>query len=319
MAWTTSGAPTQAALRLRFGALSLLWGLNWLPIKLGSMAMPPSMFAGTRFAASGLLLLLAARLIGESPWPLRPSDGRGMLFRLGLASVLMVTLTYGPMFWGIQFVPSSLAGVVVNASTPLGLLFFSLLFRIESPSRSQILPILLGLLGLGLIFRSSMDLPGGTTSAWGLAAILSGTLFYCLGTLLCQPLMAGRSPLAVGGTINLAGGVCQIAWAAATEPGELAALSALTQPVILGSWVYLLVFSSGIAFALYLNLLKYWSPSRVGAYAFVSPVVAVAVGWLLAEETPSVLDILGMTLMLSSAGLTIWRRFPVDPHRAKKL
>ena len=84
-----------------FAVMCLIWGATWLAMKLGVASVPPVFFGGTRFVAAGLVLLLLAWLRGE----IRRLD-RHELGRLVLVQVLMVVLTYGPLFWGIRYVPS---------------------------------------------------------------------------------------------------------------------------------------------------------------------------------------------------------------------
>jgi drug/metabolite transporter (DMT)-like permease len=90
-----------------FTLMCLIWGATWLAMKFGVASVPPIFFARTRFVVAGLMMLLLAGLRGE----VRRLDRRE-LSRLVLVQLLMVVLTYAPLFWGIRYVPSGLTAVL---------------------------------------------------------------------------------------------------------------------------------------------------------------------------------------------------------------
>ena len=102
---------------LKFLVLCVVWGLTWIATKVGIGAVPPLLFAATRFIAAGVLVSLWMwREIHFSKWQKKD------VIRLFAASLLMVTLTYGPLFWGMRYVSSGTAGVLEMSLTPLALL-----------------------------------------------------------------------------------------------------------------------------------------------------------------------------------------------------
>ena len=100
-----------------FVFMSLIWGATWLAMKLGVATVPPIFFGGTRFLVAGLLLLLLAMVRGET----RRFNWRE-LGRLLLVQLLIVVLTYAPLFWGILYVPSGLTAVLDLTLMPVSLI-----------------------------------------------------------------------------------------------------------------------------------------------------------------------------------------------------
>ena len=131
-----------------FALMCLIWGATWLAMKLGVATVPPVFFAGTRFVVAGLVMLLVAGLRGE----VRRLDRRE-LSRLVLVQLLMVVLTYAPLFWGIRYVPSGLTAVLDLALMPVSLLGFGIVpGRGTSPSPGRTAALGLGFAGLAALF-----------------------------------------------------------------------------------------------------------------------------------------------------------------------
>lgn len=132
---------------LMFMLLCAIWGTTWIGIKAGIATVPPLMFAGTRFTTAGAVLWLAARRGAGGGRIARPD-----LARTVVASLLMITLCYGALFWGMQHVDSGTAAVLEMSLTPIALMGFALLLGEERFDRRRIGAIALGVLGLLVLF-----------------------------------------------------------------------------------------------------------------------------------------------------------------------
>jgi drug/metabolite transporter (DMT)-like permease len=155
--------------------------------------------------------------------------------------------------------------------------------------------------GKATLGASSKELPGA-------AAIVGATFCYCLGTVLSRPLLATFTPLQVTGAQSLVGAVGLLLLAAALEPLSRNTLYALASPVPLTGLLFLVVFGTIVAYAIYLRLVRDWGAPRAGLYAFVSPIVALALGWLLFTEQVGWREITGATILLIAAALALHRR-----------
>lgn len=282
---------------LLFALLCVVWGLTWGAVKIGLEVLPPVMLAAMRYLSTAALLLLAARGSSEAF-----ADGRAG--RTVLSSLLVNTGTYGFLFWGMQTVPSGVAGLVNLALIPILLGGLAAATGEERPTPQHLVALVVGSVGLiGLFWARLGD--GGT---WlGLAAIVAGTASYCIGSVVARPLVGPVPPLALTAVQALIGGVPLLFLSLITEPVSAATLGALTAPKAIGSLTFLVLFGTIVGYTIYLGLLRDWGTVRAGLYAFVSPIVALAVGALAFGERIGPVEIGGAGLMLLAAAIALNR------------
>ena len=297
---TASPAARERAL---FGVLCLVWGTTWMALKIGAMAVPPGLFAGTRWTVAGLILLLWRRARGQ---PVRP--GMRLLRRLVLVAVLMISVNAVLNQYSLLFVGSGLAAVVNAAMTPLSLLGFSVALGQERFSARQAAAMVLGVCGILMLFGPgalSGRMDAGT--ALGAGGLVVGCLTYSAGSVLSRPLMRTLAPAQLAAMTNFFGGAILLAASLLFEPGARAALDGNWGLAAWGAWLFMLFPGSLGATIIYFVLVRSWGASRAGIYAFVSPVVAVLLGILVLGESLHATDAAGMLLMLAAAGLILRR------------
>ncbi len=301
--------------QLRFLMLCVIWGSTWIGTKAGIQVVPPLLFAGTRFAAAGVLMLLYAWTKGESA-AFKIEDS----VRFVAVSIMLITLCYGPLFWGMQYIDSGTAAVLEMSLTPIALLCFALLLREESLDIKRIVAIVLGVAGLIVLFwPSAGDRAVATPDAfagaslWGGFAVASAAFTYGYGSVLARPLLRAYPALFVAGITTLVGGIALLIAALMFEPGARAALSGDWGLIAWASWLLLVIFGSLIGYTTYMRLLRDIGASRAGSYAFVSPVIAVALGALFFAEQVTIVDVIGIIVMLFGAYLAMAEVQPAKP------
>ncbi|MBB4218715.1 drug/metabolite transporter (DMT)-like permease [Rhizobium sp. BK212] len=300
---------------LRFLMLCIIWGSTWIGTKAGIQAVPPLVFAGTRFTAAGMLLLLYAWANGNIAG-LKVRDG----IRFTAASMLMITLCYGPLFWGMQYINSGTAAVLEMSLTPIALLVFALLLGEETLDGRRIFAIALGVCGLVVLFwpaSAYVSLPEAFPGAslWGGLAVASAAFTYGYGSVLARPLLRFYPALFVSGVTTSFGGFVLLMVALAFEPGAVSALSGDWGMIAWLGWFFLVIFGSLIGYTTFMRLLRDIGASRAGSYAFVSPVIAVALGAAVFAERITVMDVIGIIVMLSGACLAM-SGAPATEHAA---
>jgi len=300
---------------LRFLMLCIIWGSTWIGTKAGIQAVPPLVFAGTRFTAAGMLLLLYAWANGNIAG-LKVRDG----IRFTAASMLMITLCYGPLFWGMQYINSGTAAVLEMSLTPIALLVFALLLGEETLDGRRIFAIALGVCGLVVLFwRASayVSLPEAFPGAslWGGLAVASAAFTYGYSSVLARPLLRSYPALFVSGVTTSFVGFVLLMVALAFEPGAVSALSGDWGMIAWLGWFFLVIFGSLIGYTTFMRLLRDIGASRAGSYAFVSPVIAVALGAAVFAERITVMDVIGIIVMLSGACLAM-SGAPATEHAA---
>jgi drug/metabolite transporter (DMT)-like permease len=297
---------------LLFLLMCLVWGLTWIAIKTGIASVPPLFFAGTRFVAAGLLLLLWQRIRGERI-VVRRADWRAM----GIASLLMIVGTYSLLFWGMSHVSSGLSAVINLSLTPVALFGVGLAYGEERFRLRQSAAILLGIVGLLVLFQPSAAAPRDPLELRGIAAVVGGSLAYSWGSVLSRPLLRAYSPLLVSAVTCVIGGPVLIGMALVFEPVGYRTLAAFASPGVAASWLFLVLCGSLAAFTIYLRLVRDWGAARAGMYAFVSPALAVAVGVTLAGERIAASELVGMAIMLAATAFAVGGRATEDGRQMK--
>ena len=269
-------------LLLAFAAVYLVWGSTYLAIRFGVETIPPLLLGGTRFLAAGVVLAVVSRLRG-APAP-RPREWRAAT----VSGVFMVAGGNGLVCWAAQYVPSGLSALLV-AAVPLWLVAIARLGPDrETASALEVAGLVLGLGGVVLLVSSSgaeIGIRGASANqvVAGALVVVAASISWAIGSMynrraaLPQPPLYGTAlTMAAGGMILLLIGL------AAGEFGRLS-----LGDVSLRSWLsllYLAVMGSIVAFSAYIWLLRKVRPAAVGTYAYVNPVVALFLGWWLANE-----------------------------------
>jgi drug/metabolite transporter (DMT)-like permease len=294
---------------LLFALMCLIWGATWLAMKVGVAAVPPIFFGGTRFVVAGSVLLILAALRGEMRRLSRPE-----IIRLGFIQLLMVVLTYGPLFWAIVHVPSGLAAVLDLALMPVSLLTFGILFGEERWSLARAVSLAFGFCGLFVLFGPQIVAPDAPLALLGAGAIVFSAVVYSLGSVIARPLTKSVDAGYLSGLTLLPGGLVLTLGALALEPGGVAAARLDWGLLPWLGWLFLVVFGSLVAFTAYLRLIAAWGPARAGSYAYVSPVIAVLLGVVLLGERLDVREGIGMVLLLAAAFCSLRPATPRTPH-----
>jgi drug/metabolite transporter (DMT)-like permease len=293
---------------LLFLALCAIWGTTWIGIKAGVEAVPPLLFAGTRFITAGAILLVIAWR-GEGPPRIAMAD----LPRLAATSVLMITLCYAALFWGMVHVDSGTGAVLEMSLTPVALMGFALAMGEETFDPRRLGALLLGIAGLLILFGpsawQSWSASLGEAAVLrllGAGAVASAAVTYGWGSVIARPLLRLYPPALIAGSTTLIGGVILLGLSLAFEPGSYAALAGRWGAAAWIGWLFLVLFGSLLGYTIYMRLLRDVGATRAGSYAFVSPVIAVLLGIVSFGEQVRLTDVIGMGIMLAAAALAMF-------------
>lgn len=282
---------------LAFAIIYFVWGSTFLAIRIGVTEVPPLLFAAMRFFAAGVVLLLWVML---RPGRVLPT-GRQWLSMLLLATLIFL-VDYGLLFWAEQRVPSGIAAVIL-ATIPAMIAVAEIVFlRTQRLTLPLAFALAVGVAGVAILMSRSYSLGGAPIDSAGACALLVGALGWSTATVLTRRLPLPESKVLSSGGQMLVGGV--LLGLASLLLGELprfhpAAVSRAAWLALL----YLIVFGSIIGFTAYVWLIHRESPTRVGTYAYVNPVVAVLLGYVFAGEPLGLRTVLGTALVLLSVVL----------------
>ena len=290
---------------LLFLIMSLIWGATWIATKAGLAAMPPFFFGAARYVLVSAVLLFVVR-------DLRVVF-RGRALRLIITGMLVVVATYAFIYWGMQYVASGVSGVVNMSMNPVCLFGLAILLGQERPTWRHALALVFGIAGLGLLFSGKATMTGDTMELWGAAALVAGSLAYCLGSVFSRPLLDQITPLQLTAAQGLVGAIGLTALSLVVEPVSGATFVALLTPAPLAGLLFLVVCGTFIAYIIFLRLMRDWGASRAGLYSFVSPVVALILGAVVYGEPLTWREIAGAAIMLLAAWIAISNRPPEPP------
>jgi len=285
---------------LLFLIMSLIWGATWIATKAGIAAVPPFFFGAARYVLVSAVLVFVVR-------DLR-AVFRGRALRLIVTGMLVVVATYAFIYWGMQYVASGVSGVVNMSMNPVCLFGLAILLGQERPTWRHALALVLGIGGLVLLFSGKATIAGDTMELWGAAALVAGSLAYCLGSVLSRPLLDRITPLQLTAAQGLVGAVGLSALSLIAEPVSGATFAALLTPAPLAGVLFLVICGTFIAYIIFLRLMRDWGAARAGLYSFVSPVVALILGAIVYGEPLTWREIVGAAIMLLAAWIAIARK-----------
>jgi drug/metabolite transporter (DMT)-like permease len=280
---------------LAFAIIYFVWGSTFLAIRVGVREVPPLLFASMRFFTAGIVLFGWLRLRGT------PSPSRREWVAASVLAVCIFVADYGLLFWAEQRVPSGIAAVML-ATIPVFMALSEIIFlRTQRLTVRLALALLVGIGGVAVLLSRSLSLSLGEApiDRAGAVALVVAAMSWSIASALTRKLPLPSSKAMSAGAQMLAGGI-MLALAAAIF-GEFRGFD--IQAVSRGAWValaYLIVAGSIVGFTAYVWLIHHESPTKVGTYAYVNPVVAVIVGYFLGGETVGPRTLLGTLLVLVS-------------------
>jgi drug/metabolite transporter (DMT)-like permease len=278
---------------LAFAMIYFVWGSTFLAIRVGVHEAPPFLFAAMRFLTAGIVLFLWMLAHGE-----RSPRVREWLSVFTIALLIFV-FDYGLLFWAEQRVPSGVAAVML-ATIPVFMALSEItLLRTQRLTIRLALALLIGTAGVLVLVSNSLNFGGAPIDRSGAIALIVAAVSWSIASSLSRKLPLPSSKVMSSGAQMLAGGLLLTLAAAAL--GEFRNFHVLA--VSRAAWLallYLIVAGSIVAFTAYVWLLHHESPTKVGTYAYVNPVVAVLVGYFLGGEALGARTILGTLLVLVS-------------------
>jgi drug/metabolite transporter (DMT)-like permease len=279
-----------------FAAVYFIWGSTYLGIRYAIETLPPFLMAGTRFLVAGSIAYGWSRAHGA------PRPTRAQWQSAAVVGGLMLLGGNGLVTWAEQRVSSSLTALLIG-STPLWIALVGWVgFGTSRPTGRMASGLFGGLVGVALLIGPSELLGGGQVDPLGALALALAQLCWAIGSLYTRRARLPRAPLLATGMEMLAGSA--LLFAAGTLSGNWGRLD-LGQVSLKSvlALVYLTLFGSLIGFSAYIWLLKHTTPARAASHAYVNPVVALILGWALADEELSVRTLLAAAIIIASVVL----------------
>ncbi len=285
--------PNRWKVILAFGLVYVFWGSTYLGIDIAVQSIPPALMCALRFSIAGVLMLAACAWTGRKIW-YRPRQ----IASAGIVGVLLLmggnlTLSYAELH-----VSTGLAALII-AVTPLWFLVLdSMLLGHHSISGRGKAGLALGVVGLLVLFypelmsRSAL----GRKELWASISLLGGSFSWALGSVLSKRWQSGMDSFSATGWQVTAAAVANFLFAIAA--GDFSHVVWTIRGI--GAVAYLVVCGSWIGYTAYIWLLEHVPTSKVSTYAYVNPVVAVFLGWLVLHERVTGFILAGSTVVVLS-------------------
>jgi drug/metabolite transporter (DMT)-like permease len=278
---------------LAFAIIYFVWGSTYLAVRVGVREVPPLILAAMRFSVAGLVLFSWVLARGERAPSLREWRSASLL------GLVIFVFDYGLLFWAEQRVPSGIAAVML-ATIPVFMALSEIIFlRTQQLTVRLALALLIGLGGVGVLMSRALNLGDAPIDKWGAVALIFASISWSIASVLARKLPLPSSKVMSSGAQMLTGGILLTVAAGAFGEFRNFHPGAVSREVWF-ALLYLIVAGSIIGFTAYVWLIHHESPTKVGTYAYVNPIVAVLVGYFLGGEALSARTILGTVFILIS-------------------
>ncbi len=294
----------QSKLYTAFFLIYFIWGSTYLAIRYAVATIPPFLMAGSRFTLAGLVMLLWLRWRGVAlpPWP--------QFLRLSVVGIFLFVGGNGLVVWAEQYIDSGLAALLVS-TLPLWLILLDWLWANgPAPTARAVLGVALGIVGTVVLVQPqallgelhSTDV--ARASAWASAIVVFASVLWAIGSIYLKKFERPKSVFMSAACQMTGGGVVLLLLALLRQEWQLFDMQAVTL-VSFAGWAYLFCFGSMIAISAYVWLLQNAPAAAVSTYAFVNPVVALLLGWLIADEPMTLTILTGAGIILAGVLLVV--------------
>ena len=289
--------PSTVKVVIAFATVYLVWGSTYFFIRLSVAHIPPMMVGVLRYLTAGILLLVWCLFTGK------PVFSRRAIGPAFVSGFLLLCGGNGVLIWSEQYIPSSLAAILLASGPIWFVLLDRRMWRVNFHSRSTIAGLVMGFIGVLLLFGDGLK-PGNAIGMTGAARIALGVLVlgsisWAAGSLYSKYRSAAVSNSVNAGWQMLLGGLVFVV--ASLVSGEWNGFHVRAVPA--SSWLaiaYLVTFGSLAGYSAFVWLLQVRPATQVSTHAYVNPVVAVLLGVFFAGEEMTALQLLGLAIILGS-------------------
>ncbi len=285
--------PPKVLVLAAFAALYIIWGSTYLANLFALKSIPPFLMAGIRFFTAGFILLCYRLLNGDTS-PTLPAIAKS-----SFSGVMMLFLGTGAVIWAEQYLPSGLTAIIV-ATVPLWFVIMDKReWKMYFSNKGVIIGLLIGFMGVLLLFagRDSGNFFSNKMHLHSALILLGGSMCWAAGSLYSKYKPVAASTAIKAAIQMMAAGIASLLFAFITKEQNQVEWQHISWASI-NAMVYLILMGSLVGYISYIWLLSVRPPSLVGTYAYVNPVVAVFLGWLIVNEKISTQQVIALCIIL---------------------
>lgn len=282
---------------LALAAICLIWGTTYLALRIAVLHFPPLLFVTIRQIIAGSLLTGFMLLVAKQPFP-----SWALIKRQAIAGFFMISMGNGLVAWAEVYIPSGIAAIICSLM-PMTVIMINLAInKDEKPTLPIMMGVVMGLAGIVMIFGENINEFGNPDYLLAIILVFVGVISWAGGSIWLKKSSGNDNPFLNAGLQMFFGGI----W--------LAPLSLLFDDLSSVTWssealytmIYLVLIGSIVAYACYSYVLKKLPMTIVSLYAYVNPLVAVILGWLVLDEKLNAN--IGIAFLLTVAGIYIVNR-----------
>jgi drug/metabolite transporter (DMT)-like permease len=252
----------------------VIWGTTYLVIRIGVGHMPPMLFAGIRWVIAGVVFVTILK------WRGKALPKAHEIVHLGVVGLALLGFANGLVVWAEQWIPSGLAALLLTTVPFFMVGLESLLPKGPKLNATILTGLVMGLVGVFLIFREDIKYLNDSDNLIGVFALLGAVFFWSMGSLYSKyvkvdvhPLMGASVQMLIAGIFLSMIGI---------SIGELPRLSFEINGLL--ALAYLIIFGSFVGYASYIYALAKLPLSLVSTFAYINPVIALFLGWIILDE-----------------------------------
>lgn len=277
---------------LALAAVCVIWGTTYLGLRIGVTQFPPFLFSFLRFISAGTILVALMVVIGKTPLP-----DRNVIINQSLCGLLMVTLGISVVGWAEVYISSGLAAIICSCMPIWALLINVLITKDEQPNWIILLGLAAGITGIVIIFGEHLHEFTQENYTQAIVATFLANLSWAAGSIWIKKRGGRGNPFLNAGIQMLAGALFLVPLTLAFDDYSGIQWSAS----LLYTLAYMSLVGSVAAYACYSYAIKNLPMTLVSLYAYINPVVAVILGWLILDEKLNLL--IGVAIFITLAGI----------------
>ncbi|HEY8936147.1 MAG TPA: EamA family transporter [Cyclobacteriaceae bacterium] len=297
------------SLFLAYAALAwvcLIWGTTYLALRIGVTQFPAFLFSVLRFLFAGPILIIITLTFGKAKWP-----DRKTLINQAISGLLMITFGIAIVGWSEKYISSSVAAVICSMMPIWTILINLIVNKDERPNWLIILGLVTGLSGILLIFAEHLTEFSDSNYRLGIILTFLANLGWAMGSVYIKKKNQNTNPFLSAGLQMLFGGIFLIPMSLIFDDYSTIQWSS----EVIGTLAYMILIGSVSAYACYSYAIKKLPMTIVSLYAYINPIVAVILGWLVLNEKLNMR--IGIAIILTIVGIymvnkgyqlrTLWR------------
>ena len=260
---------------LALAAVCIIWGTTYLGLRIGVTQFPPFLFSIIRFLTAGPILILLVLLSGRAQWP-----DKKVLFNQAVSGLFMVTLGISIVGWAEMYISSGVAAIICSMMPIWTVLINVFVTKDEQPNWLIILGLVTGLTGIVLIFGEHLSEFSNSNYTAGIVLTFIANLSWAIGSIWIKKKNTNSNPFLNAGLQMLFGGIFLIPFTLLLD--DYSRINWNSSVVY--SLAYMSLVGSVAAYACYSYAIKKLPMTLVSLYAYINPIVAVLLGWLVIDE-----------------------------------